>query len=187
MSCPLRRYPWLKRLIPGPVNALLLAAVVWLWFYPPASITTTFKPAPAITVHLLDGRELPLTRLRGQVVLVNFWATWCPWCIKEMPAIASFNRDWQARGFTVVSLSLDDNPATAREWLRQHHYPFTAGMADSMTQQAFGGIRQIPSSFVIDRNGQLREQINGQVTYGRLENLVKPLLLAPEGATAGKS
>ena len=176
MFNPIHRHPWLKRLIPSPVTAVLLIAIIWLWFHPPATLTAVNQPAPDVTVRLLNGQQLALASLRGQVVLVNFWATWCPYCIREMPAIASFSRDWQSRGFTVVSLSLDDNPATARAWLKRHDYRFVSGMADASIQQAFGGIRQIPSSFIIDQNGRLRERIRGQVTYDRLQNLVSPLL-----------
>ncbi len=172
----LARHPFIKRLVPSPVTALLLVAIIWLWFHPLANMTPSNRPVPNITLHLLDGRNIPLSSLRGQVVLINVWATWCPYCIKEMPEIRSFDHDWHARGFTVISLSMDDNPAKARDWLASHGYTFTAGMADAATQQAFGPIHQLPTSFLLDRQGHLRESINGQVYYGRLEKLVTPLV-----------
>ncbi len=134
------------------------------------------RSLPPLSVQLLDGHTLPLSSLHGQVVLVNFWASWCPYCLKEMPEIRSFYRDWHGRGFTVLTLTLDDDPDKAARYLAEHGKPFIAGRSDAGIEQVFGGIRQIPTSFIIDRQGVLRERIDGQVYYGRLKQLVTPLL-----------
>ncbi len=166
----------IRRFLTDPVNLLLIALIVWLWFHPFAHVQPRHETLPPLVIHRLDGTTLPLSSLRGQVVLVNFWASWCPYCLKEMPEIRSFYRDWHARGFTVVTLTLDDDPQAAVRYLAGHNEPFIAGIADGSLQQAFGGIRQIPASFIIDRQGVLRDRIDGQVYYGRLQKLVVPLL-----------
>lgn len=170
------RHPWLNKLIPGKINTLLIILLVWLWYHPPAWVTQQHRVVPSIDIHLLDGRMIQLSSLRGQVVLVNFWATWCPWCRKEMPDIARFYRDWHTHGITVLALSLDDNPQLAEQYMQQHDYHWPTGIADTNSQLAFGGVGQIPASFIIDQQGVLRYSIKGQIYYGRLISLVQPLL-----------
>ncbi len=170
------RYPRLKRWMPSPVNLLLMGALVYIWFHPLAWVSHPQKPAPNIQIHMADGRSIDLASLRGQVVLVNFWATWCPYCVHELPQIQTFYRDWHNRGFTVLALSLDDNPQVAAAYLRKAHDELPLGVADEATQRAFGGINRVPSSFIIDRQGIIRDAISGQVYYGRLVDLVSPLL-----------
>lgn len=176
----LKRYPVLQRIIPSRINILLFGILIYLWYHPPAWVSHPQKPAPDIVIHMADGRSMMLSSLRGQVVLINFWATWCPYCVHELPQIQSFYHDWHARGFTVLALSLDDNPQLAVRYFHQaHDDDLPLGMADQATQHAFGGISKVPSSFVVDKNGMIRDAISGQVFYGRLVDLVQPLLAEP--------
>jgi len=154
----------------------LIGLVAYIWFFPPAAITRIDEPLPNLPFTTLDGRQGTLESLRGKVVVVNFWATWCPYCRKEMPAIQSFYRDYQAKGVEVLALSLDDDPAKAAQYLREGGYQFPAVMANADWQRALGPINQVPMTMVIDRNGHLRNKVHGQVYYGRLEDLVTPLL-----------
>jgi thiol-disulfide isomerase/thioredoxin len=124
----------------------------------------------------LDGRQGTLESLRGKVVLVNFWATWCPYCRHEMPAMQEFYRDYAGRGIEIIAFSVDDEAGKVREFMRDNGYTFPAAMAGSDQQRAFGGVSRLPVSFVIDRDGKLRHKIHGQVHYSRLQGLVEPLL-----------
>lgn len=153
---------WLKKLKPSPVTLLLLGLIVYVWFRPPAWVS--------------DGRTLQLSQLRGKVVLVNFWATWCPYCRHEMPEMQSFYRDWHSRGFEILALSIEDDPALVANFMKQAGYAFPAGIASAETQQAFGGVSSVPKSFIVDKRGVIRQKISGQVYYARLEGLVAPLL-----------
>ena len=109
----------LKRLLRvSPVTLILIGLVAWLWFRPPAWVDDVNEPAPDVTVRLIDGRPLTLSELRGKVVLVNFWATWCPYCRHEMPAIDEFYRDTRARGFEVLALSLDSREDEVVKFMR---------------------------------------------------------------------
>ena len=102
-----------------------------------------------------------------------------------MPAIEQFYKDYQARGFEVLALSLDDDPAKAAQYVREHGYTFPVAMANAEMQRALGPVSQVPMSMVIDRDGHLRHKVRGQVHYGRLEDLVEPLL-AQASAKQGK-
>jgi alkyl hydroperoxide reductase subunit AhpC len=93
-----------------------------------------------------------------------------------MPAIQSFYRDWHNKGVEILALSIEDDPALVAQFMRQEAYSFPAAIADTTTQQAFGKIDKVPMSFIIDKQGVIRHKIDGQVYYGRLEDLVQPLL-----------
>lgn len=158
------------------VPLLLIGLIVYVWFRPPAWVQDMNESLPPVAFTTLDGRQGTLDSLRGKVVLVNFWATWCPYCRHEMSEMQEFYRDYAGKGFEIIAFSVDDGPDKAREYLREAGYSFPAAMADVSTQQAFGGVSRIPTSFIIDRDGKLRHKVNGQVYYGRLEGLVGPLL-----------
>jgi thiol-disulfide isomerase/thioredoxin len=162
----------LKKLKPSPVTLILLGLLVYLWFRPPAWVTEQYKPAPEVPIQA--GKYL--SNLRGKVLLVNFWGTWCPYCRHEMPAMEAFYQANRARGFEIVAYSLDKTQAEVDAFMRAEGYTFAAPLADAMVLRAFGGVDRVPLSFVIDRDGVIRQRIAGQVHSARLENLIEPLL-----------
>ena len=166
---------FVKKLKPSPLTLLLIGLIVYFWFRPPAWVTEMHDPAPEVPLHGAEGPRL-LSELRGKVVLVNFWATWCPYCRHEMPAMEDFYRNHRAQGFEIVALSYDETQAEVDAFMRREGYTFPAHLADPTASGAFGGVSRLPTSFVIDRAGRIRHKVSGQVHYGRLEDLVLPLL-----------
>jgi len=158
------------------VTLILIGLIAYIWFRPPATVTDLNQALPNLPFTTLDGRSGTLDGLRGKVVLVNFWATWCPYCRKEMPAMQRFYQDYQGQGFEIIAFSIDDDPAKVVQFMREEGYTFAAAMADGDIQQAFGPVSQVPMSMIVDRDGRLRHKIKGQVYYGRIEDLVQPLL-----------
>ncbi|MDD5297941.1 MAG: TlpA disulfide reductase family protein [Rhodocyclaceae bacterium] len=176
MSFPKSLPEALRRFRPSWSTLLLLALIAWVWFRPPAWVEDESRPLPAFSARLMDGRVMSSAELRGKVVLINVWATWCPWCKKEMPGIESFYRDYRGRGFTVLALSTDDSPEQVKRYLMEKGYSFDAAMMAPEHAAVFGEVKRLPTSFIIDPEGRLRHRIAGQVYYGRLEELVVPLL-----------
>ena len=166
----------LKKYRPSPVTLILLGLIAYVWFRPPAWVTDQQQAAPPLLVTLTDGRLLSLADLRGKVVLVNYWATWCPYCRHEMPAMQRFYQDYKNKGVEVLALSQDDDVAKVRQFLREEGYSFPVAMDVPGSSAAFGGVTKLPTSFVIDKRGMVRKKISGQVHYARLEALVLPLL-----------
>jgi len=150
--------------------------IAYLWFRPPADVSDENRTTPPWHVTLSDGRVLTSDALRGKVVLVNFWATWCPYCRKEKPVIDSFWQDNRGRGFEVVSISVDDPPEKIAAWMQDKGYAFMAAPTNTSVARAFGNVKSIPTSFIVDADGHIRHKIAGQVHYPRLEKLVTPLL-----------
>ena len=150
--------------------------IVYLWFRPPAEVSDENRAPSPWQVTLADGRPLSSGALKGKVVLVNFWATWCPYCRKEMPVIDSFWRDYRSKGFEVVAISLDDPPEKIAAWMKDKGYTFQAAPTNPSVAAAFGSVSSVPTSFIVDTEGHIRHKISGQVYYGRLEKLIIPLL-----------
>jgi thiol-disulfide isomerase/thioredoxin len=168
--------PWVKKLTPSPFTLILLALIAYFWFRPPAWVSDEHQAVSNISITTTDNRVISMADLRGKVVIVSFWATWCPYCRHEMPAIQAFYRDWQGKGVEVLALSIEDDSALVAQFMRQENYSFPAAIADATTQQAFGKIDKVPMSFIVDKKGIIRHKVDGQVYYGRLQDLVTPLL-----------
>jgi len=162
----------LRKLRPSPVTLILIGLIAYLWFRPPAWVDEQSRPAPDVPVA--NGQRL--TDLRGQVVLVNFWATWCPYCRHEMPAMQSFHDDYRHCGFEIIAYSVDEEAETVTRFMRDKGYTFPAPLAAPGVTAAFGGVDRLPTSYVVDRQGRIRYKVSGQVHYARLKKLITPLL-----------
>ena len=163
---------FLKKFIPSPTTLVLLCLIAYFWFRPPAWVSELDQPAPQVPT--VAGQSLG--DLRGQVVLVNFWATWCPYCRHEMPAMEAYYQANKAQGFEIVAYSLDKTQHEVEGFMKQEGYTFPAPLAAPGVEAAFGGVSRLPTSFVIDRRGRIRHKVSGQLHAGRLEDLIGPLL-----------
>jgi peroxiredoxin len=133
-------------------------------------------PAPDFTLPALDGQQVTLSQLRGQVVLVNIWATWCPPCRSEMPAIqASYDR-YREQGFTVLAVNQQEDAATVAAYFRENGLAFPALLDRKASVAASYQARVLPSSFFIDRNGTVRVVYRGPLPQGILDGTVQQLL-----------
>jgi thiol-disulfide isomerase/thioredoxin len=113
------------------------------------------------------GGELSLAAARGRPILINFWATWCPPCIKEMPLLDSFHREQAAKGWQVVGLAVD-GPTPVREFLRKRPVGFAIGLAGmegiELARSLGNAGGQLPYTVLIDRAGRLSQRMLGTVT-----------------------
>jgi thiol-disulfide isomerase/thioredoxin len=103
----------------------------------------------------LDGTPLPASYWRGKVLVVELWASWCPFCAKQNPLVDKLHRTYAAQGLEVLALSIDRSEDDARRYLRAHGYAFRAAMFDARWQAAIGRPRAIPAIWVVDRDGRL--------------------------------
>lgn len=137
--------------------------------------------APDVTFSLLDGSRVRLADLRGQVVVVDFWATWCPPCVASMPNLDRLARERAGRDFTVLAVNRDDGDAAGlvRSFLARHGLRSlnVALDGDADAARAFR-VDALPTTFVIDREGRIVASHVGESSYGDLRELVEPLLAA---------
>jgi len=135
------------------------------------------KLAPDFELKDVNGKTIRLSDYRGQVVLLNFWATWCGPCKIEIPWFVEFQRTFKDRGFTVIGVSVDEDGWEAvRPFLaaRQVNYPVVIATPEVETK--YGGVEALPMSFLIDRDGRIASTHVGLVTKKTYEDEIRQLL-----------
>jgi cytochrome c-type biogenesis protein len=154
---------------------------------PAPAPNTVFEPAPDVEFQTLAGKSFRLSELHGQVVLLNFWATYCIPCREEIPALNSLQHDLESQGLKVVGASLDDDVAGVSAYqkeVRKFEYEVLLGGNDAKTKFAQ---TVLPTTYLIDRMGRIRQKIIGARDRATWEAAVKPLLAeAPATVSAGR-
>jgi thiol-disulfide isomerase/thioredoxin len=145
-----------------------------------ASRLAVGKPAPSLALHALDGQTLSTDNLRGKVVILAFWATWCAPCREELPLLSRYAKAHADQGLQVLGFSLDaaDNLAMVRQVAAGLSFP--VGLLGSEWAGDYGRIWKLPVSFTIDRAGVLVDiswdDAQPGWTEARLQRVVTPLL-----------
>jgi thiol-disulfide isomerase/thioredoxin len=133
--------------------------------------------APAVKLKDLRGRTVRVGDYRGKVVLINFWATWCPPCRAEMPDLVRWQRQYRSRGLQVIGITYPPTELRAvRQFIRSIgvNYPVLLGAEE--TKAMFDPGEALPFSVVIDREGKIRDKIENIILPEEFEQKVKPLL-----------
>ncbi|MGK7311199.1 MAG: redoxin domain-containing protein [Candidatus Longimicrobiales bacterium M2_2A_002] len=177
------RPAWRRRLAKILDRGLWLLVIgVVLWRFGPQigaaiGIGGTDEPAPDFAVETLDGDTVRLSDLRGQVVLVNFWATWCPPCRLEMPGFQDVWEDYGGRGLTILGLSVDRGiRSEVVRWVRQREITYPIGFPTGATVRAYGGANVLPTSILINREGRIVHRVEGFYAEPALRAAVRRLL-----------
>lgn len=145
------------------------------------------RPAPPLTMTTLDGTPVDTRELKGKVVFLTFWATWCEPCRAELPALSRYAAEHAGQGLIVLALSLDSAAELQQVRNVAHDLSFPVGLLADPHVPGYGRIWHLPVSFVIDRQGRLA--VNGwddkdpAWNTERLEREVTPLLRAAGGGT----
>jgi len=127
-------------------------------------------PAPDFTVQDSD-RKVSLDEFRGKVVVLNFWATWCPPCIEEMPSLVEMQQRMKAKGVEVFAVSVDADQGAYQDFLRAHKVNLlTVRDPDQKSNNLYGTFK-FPETYIIDRQGVLRRKFIGAVDWGTPEIL----------------
>lgn len=143
------------------------------------------QPAPALVVTTLEGHELDLKSLRGTVVVLNVWATWCPPCRAEMPMLNAFHLKYAPRGLTVLGVSADDRHDRKDVVKVMREFSFPAALLAEAKSNGLGMPTGLPISYVIDATGVIRARLppsREALTEEKLAAIVAPLLPAGPGA-----
>lgn len=133
-------------------------------------------PAPEFRVKDLNGRTLSLASLKGKVVIVDFWATWCPPCRLEIPTLNELQARYGERGLEIIAISLDETADEIRAFMKQTPLNYTVVHGDEAIMAQFGGIAALPTTFFLDRRGSIRQQHVGLMSREAMERVVRQLL-----------
>src|SRR3954454_12311221 len=134
------------------------------------------KPAPAFVRTSLDNQSVDITALRGRVVLLNFWATWCAPCQIEMPRFVQWQEKYQADGFSIVAVSMDDDSDPVKALAGNWNLNFPVVMGDDKLGLAYGGVLGLPVTYLIDRHGIIRARYQGQSNLDAMQAEIRRLL-----------
>ena len=120
--------------------------------------------APDFTVHDSD-RTVTLSQLKGQVVVLNFWATWCPPCVEEVPSLVQMQQRMKSKGVTVLAVSVDADENNYRRFLRDHSVALLTVRDADQKSNGLYGTSKFPETYIIDRNGVVRRKFIGAVDW----------------------
>lgn len=124
-----------------------------------------------------DGKTLDSNTFQGKVLLVTFWATWCPPCMQEIPSLISLQDEFGEKGFSVVGISVDQGGSSpVKRVIDKTGINYPVVMADSKITRDFGGIVGIPTSFLVNQKGQVIKNYPGYVPHGVLATDIKQLM-----------
>ena len=162
-----------RRMILALISLAIVVAAALIYSRPAA--------APEVNLPTLAGGNLTISALRGKVVLVNFWATSCAVCVREMPMLVATHHKFAARGYATVAVAMSyDHPNIVAEYARKNALPFHVALdvAGDIARQ-FGDVRLTPTSFVIDRHGRILKHYLGEPARAELQSLVEKALADP--------
>lgn len=119
------------------------------------------EPAPEISLPDLEGSVVRLSDLRGKVVLVNFWASWCQPCRDELPGFQKVFAEQRDRGFSVIAVAMNDIPPSVSVLKRELGIRFPVVLGDGRVKKAYGNVSSLPQSFLIGRDGTVLKKVKG--------------------------
>ena len=135
-------------------------------------------PAPQLGYTLLDGTRADTSQLRGKVVLMNFWATSCSVCMQEMPQIVATHEKFKARGYETLAVAMSyDPPASVAHYAQTRQLPFGVAIDNTgAIAKGFGDVRATPTTYLINRRGEIVKRYIGAPDFAALHELVDKLL-----------
>jgi cytochrome c biogenesis protein CcmG/thiol:disulfide interchange protein DsbE len=133
--------------------------------------------APDFSLATTDGKTLKLSSYRGKVVIVDFWATWCPPCLKGIPDLIELKKKYGKKGFEVIGVSVDtESKDKVVPFIKEKGINYPVVYGDMNVYQQYGGIRSIPTTVVIDKNGKIIASYEGLMPIDTYETYIKKLL-----------
>ncbi len=130
------------------------------------------KIAPNFNLTDLNGKQVKLSDYKGKVVFLNFWATWCPPCKREIPDFIELQKKYSNQGFTFIGIALDDYQSVVR-FAKDHKINYPVVIGDENLVKQYGNIRGIPTSFLISKDGKIVQRYEGYRTKEVFEKDIK--------------
>ena len=165
-----------KRKLLQAIGAVAVAAAGVLGY---TSLTST-KPAPDVTFTSLSGEKVSMQSLRGKVVMVNFWATSCTTCIKEMPSMVQTYNKYKDKGLDFVAVAMSyDPPNYVLNYAQTRNLPFKVALdTQGEVAKSFDDVKLTPTTYVIDKEGKILKRYVGEPDFAALHRLLEEALAA---------
>lgn len=138
---------------------------------------TGFKPAPEFSLKDASGIERKLSDFKGSVVIIDFWATWCPPCREEIPHFVELYNQYKDQGLEIIGVSMDRSPERVIPgFIEKNNVNYTILFGEDKVYDLYGGINAIPTTFIVDKYGNLVRKYIGYKEKGVFEQDIKELL-----------
>ena len=134
--------------------------------------------APDFKLVDIQGKQVSLSALKGKVVVLNFWATWCPPCKREIPDFVKTYEKYKNNGLVIIGVAVNSEIEEVKNLVKQYKITYPVVMSNGSIEQAYGNITAVPTTFIIDKQGNLAPggKKIGMFMEGELEKIVQPLL-----------
>ncbi|MFN4226516.1 MAG: TlpA disulfide reductase family protein [Candidatus Ratteibacteria bacterium] len=140
------------------------------------NLSTQEKKAPDFTLKDINEKIIKLSDYKGKVVILNFWATWCPPCRAEIPDFIKFYNSYKDKGIVIIGVAVSSKLDDIKNMVKEKNITYPVCQSDGKIESLYGGIRAVPTTFIIDRNGNIREKKVGALTEKELIDITKDLL-----------
>jgi len=135
------------------------------------------KKAPEFSLREVNGRERKLSDFKNKVVIIDFWATWCPPCREEIPHFIDLYSQYKGRGLEIIGIALDQNgERTVKEFIAKNKINYTVLLGNNEVSDLYGGIDAIPTTFILDKDANIRKKYIGYTEKRVFETDIKELL-----------
>ena len=158
------------------IVASLLATVLLASSHDSLAQSLVNRKAPHFVRHDLTGQSIDTAQLKGKVVLLNFWATWCPPCQIEMPMFSRWQKQYAPRGLEVIGISMDDDTSPVRKLVNALSIDYPIALGDAALGKRYGGVLGLPLTFLIDRKGIVRSRFQGETDPRKIEASLQTLM-----------
>lgn len=155
---------------------VICAPTALAWFADKKPVKTDALPAFQLPLAMEEEGTFSSERLKGKVVLVNFWATWCGPCVEEFPDLARLHDDLQPKGFTLLAIAMDKRSADVRTFIDKLQPPFPVILGTRRLSRQFGAGSGLPVSFLINRQGKITKKYYGPRSYKEFRKDIDQLL-----------
>ncbi len=141
-----------------------------------AALPVRVGPAPEWSLEKPEGGTISSTDFAGKAVILNFWGTWCPPCVEEIPALVRLQSEFADRDLAVIGIAAEPNSAALASFVKEAGINYPVALADRDTLSAYGNVRVFPTTFFIDREGNIRSYIEGPLDFEKFKQAAESIL-----------
>ncbi len=154
----------------------ILVLFISLLFLFSACTKARATEAPDFTLKDTEGKTIHLANYRGKAVILNFWATWCPPCLVEIPDFVRFYNNSRKKGIEIIGIAVSSNPQEIKKFIKEYKITYPVCVSDRKIELLYGGIRAVPTTFIIDRKGNIHSKRLGAISEAELQKLLEGVL-----------